>query len=68
MHHSSIGVVEFLLPHILMSVGSKKEDFCDHKSELIPTESAIIGSCVPAVTLTGHRGRAAAVKRMMRVK
>lgn len=56
MHHSSIGVVEFLLPHIVICVGSKKEDFYDHKSTLTPPQSAIIGRCVPAVTLTGPQG------------
>lgn len=55
MHHSSIGVVELLLPHILMCGGSKKEDFYDYKSNLIPTYSAIIGG-VPAVTLAGPEG------------
>lgn len=55
MHHSSIGVVEFLLPHILICVGSKKEDFYHHKSNLIQLNRPFL-VVVPAVTLTGPEG------------
>lgn len=63
MHHSSIGVVEFLLPHILMCEGSKK-DFYDHKRKLVPTHSIIGGwSCGNA-----HRPTGGALSDVMRVK